>query len=60
MTTRAKMVKEGVAANSNLVFAIMAALKEMGIAQKDIQTARFSIQPVYTPQEPRTEPKLSG
>jgi uncharacterized protein YggE len=27
---------------------------------KDIQTARFSIQPVYAPQDSHTEPKLSG
>lgn len=40
--------------------AIIAALKGAGIAERDIQTARFSIQPVYAPQEPRTEPKLSG
>ena len=31
-----------------------------GIAQKDIQTSQFSIQPVYASPEPRTEPKLSG
>jgi uncharacterized protein len=60
VTTRAKTVKEGVDANSKLMVAIIAALKDAGIAEKDIQTARFSIQPVYTPQEPRTEPKLSG
>jgi uncharacterized protein YggE len=40
--------------------AVTAALLESGIAQKDIQTSRFSIQPVYAPQEPRTEPKLAG
>jgi uncharacterized protein YggE len=60
VTTRAKTVKEGVDANSKLMVAIIAALKDAGVADKDIQTARFSIQPVYAPQEPRTEPKLSG
>ena len=60
VTTRAKTVKEAVDANSKLMAAIFAALKDAGIAEKDIQTARFSIQPVYAPQEPRTEPKLSG
>ncbi|HEY1361188.1 MAG TPA: SIMPL domain-containing protein [Xanthobacteraceae bacterium] len=59
-TTRARTVKEGIEANSRLMAAIIAALKDAGIAEKDIQTARFSIQPVYAPQEPRTEPKLSG
>jgi uncharacterized protein len=60
VTTRTKTVKEGVDANSKLMVAIIAALKDAGIAEKDIQTARFSIQPVYGPQEPSTEPKLSG
>jgi uncharacterized protein len=60
VTTRAKTVKEGVDANSKLMVAIIAALKDAGVADKDIQTARFSIQPVYALQEPRTEPKLSG
>ena len=59
VTTRAKTVKEA-EANSKLMVAIMAALKDAGIAEKDIQTSRFSIQPVYAPQEPRTEPKLLG
>jgi hypothetical protein len=35
--------------NSKLVVAIIAALKDAGIAENDIQTARFSIQPNYTP-----------
>jgi uncharacterized protein len=60
VTTRAKSVKEAVDANSKLMTAVTAALKDAGIAPKDIQTARFSIQPVYAPAEPRTEPKLSG
>jgi uncharacterized protein YggE len=58
--TRGKTVKEGVNANSKLMGAVMAALNASGITQKDIQTAHFSIQPVYATQEPRTEPKLSG
>jgi uncharacterized protein YggE len=60
VTTRAKTVKEGVDANSKLMVAIVGALKGAGVAEKDIQTSRFSIQPVYAPQEPRTEPKLLG
>jgi uncharacterized protein YggE len=60
VTTRAKTVKEATDANSKLMAAVTAALLESGIAQKDIQTSRFSIQPVYAPQEPRTEPKLAG
>jgi uncharacterized protein len=60
VTTRSKTVKEGVESNSKLMVTIIAALKDAGIAEKDIQTARFSIQPVYAPQQPGTEPKLAG
>jgi hypothetical protein len=65
-TTRTKTVKEAVDTNSKLMVAIIAALKDAGIAGNDIQTARFSIQPIYTPaisvssQSPPPEPKLSG
>jgi uncharacterized protein YggE len=38
-----------------LMAAIMAALLDSGIA-----TSRFSIQPVYMPQTPSSEPKVSG
>ena len=44
-----------------MMAAVIAALKAAGIAEKDIQTARFSIQPVYAPQGVSgAEPKLSG
>jgi len=35
-------------------------LQDAGIAAKDIQTSRFSIQPVYTPADPHNESKLAG
>jgi uncharacterized protein len=60
VTTRAKTVKEATDANSKLMAAITSALLESGIAQKDVQTSRFSVQPIYAPQEPRTEPKFVG
>ena len=41
VTTRSKTVKDGVEANSRLIIVIIAALKDAGIADKDIQTARF-------------------
>src|SRR5262249_10120416 len=65
-TTRSKTVKEAVDTNSTLMAAVIAALKGAGVAEKDIQTARFSIQPIYTPaiavssQNPPPEPKLAG
>ena len=60
VTSRAKSAKDAVDANSKTMTAVTAALLDAGIAQKDIQTSQFSIQPVYAPPEPRTEPKLSG
>src|ERR1700730_1473948 len=60
VTNRARTVKEASDTNSKLMGAITSALLESGIDQKDVQTSRFSVQPVYAPQEPRTEPKLIG
>src|SRR5258707_5425843 len=60
VTTRAKTVKEATDANSRLMAAITKALLDSGIAQRDIQTSRFSVQPVYAPQESRAESKLAG
>ena len=60
VTTRAKTVKEASDANSKLMGAITAALLAAGVAQTDIQTSRFSIQPVYPPVQSSGERKLSG
>jgi uncharacterized protein YggE len=60
VTTRGKTVKEASDANSKTMAAIIKALLDSGVAQNDVQTSRFSVQPVYLPQEPRTEPKLAG
>jgi uncharacterized protein len=60
VTTRARTVKEASEANSKLMGAITATLLSSGIAQTDIQTSRFSIQPVYAPAQPGVEPKMSG
>jgi uncharacterized protein len=60
VTTRGKTVKEASDANSKTMAAVIKALVDAGVAQNDIQTSRFSVQPVYVPQEPRTEPKLAG
>jgi uncharacterized protein YggE len=59
VTTKAKTAKEAADANAKLMTAATAALLDAGIAQKDIQTARFSVQPVYATQA-NTEPKLTG
>jgi uncharacterized protein YggE len=60
VTTRARTVKEASDANAKVMTAIMAALAQSGIASTDIQTSRFSVQPVYAPSQPGVEQKLSG
>lgn len=60
VTTKGKTVKEATDANSKLMATITAALLNAGIAQADIQTAQFSIQPIYAPPQPQNEPKLAG
>jgi len=60
VTTRAKTVKEATEANTKLMSSITAALQDSGIEPKDIQTSRFSVQPVFAPPQPNSEPRLSG
>ena len=60
VTTRAKTAKDAVDANSKLMAAITSALRESMIAENDIQTSRFAVQPIYASAEPRAEPKLVG
>ena len=59
VTTKAKTAKEATDANAKLMAAVIAALRDGGIAEKDIATTRFSVQPVYATQS-NTEPKLTG
>jgi uncharacterized protein len=58
--TKAKTAKEATDSNTKLMSAITAMLLDSGIAQKDIRTSRFSVQPVYAPPQPNTEPRLVG
>jgi uncharacterized protein len=60
VTTRAKTAREATDANSKLMAALTAALLSAGVEQKDIQTSRFSVQPVYASPAPNTEPRLTG
>jgi uncharacterized protein len=60
VTTRAKTAREATDANTKQMTAIMAALRDAGIAANDIKTSRFSIQPVYPPPQPGVEQKVSG
>jgi uncharacterized protein YggE len=60
VTAKAKSVKEAVDTTSKTMAVITAALVQSGIAQKDIQTNRFSVQPVYAAQEPHGDQEVVG
>ncbi|MFN4143269.1 SIMPL domain-containing protein [Aestuariivirga sp.] len=50
---------EALAANTSAMTALFAALKEAGIAEKDVQTSNFTVQPRYDFQD-RQPPRLVG
>ena len=60
VTTRGKTAKDAVDANTKAMAAVTAALLGAGIEQKDIQTSRFSVRPVYASPQPGAEQKLTG
>ncbi len=60
VTSKAKTAKEATDANSKAMAAVAATLHSAGIEHQDIQTTRFSLQPVYAPPQPNAEPKLTG
>jgi uncharacterized protein len=60
VTSRAKTAQEAAAANAKLMTAAVAALRDAGIAQEDIQTSRYSVAPVYAPPQQNTEAKQTG
>jgi uncharacterized protein len=60
VTTRAKTAKDASEANAKAMTLVMAALQSAGIEQKDIQTSRFSVEPVYASPGPNLEPRLTG
>ncbi|WP_082358886.1 SIMPL domain-containing protein [Bosea sp. AAP35] len=59
----AETAREAVAAGSEAMKQVLAALKAAGIAERDLQTAGLSLQPRYTqpgPQAKPQAPKISG
>ncbi len=60
VTTTAKTAKAATDANAKLMTAVTATLLNAGIGQKDIQTVRFSLQPVYASMPSHNEAKLTG
>ncbi|MGB6535237.1 MAG: SIMPL domain-containing protein [Xanthobacteraceae bacterium] len=60
VTTQAKTAKQATDANAKAMATVNAALESDGIAANDIQTARFSVAPVYGSPQPNSPPKLTG
>lgn len=60
VTSKAKTAREATDANSKAMTAIQAALRDAGVAAKDMQTERFSLRPDYAPAQPNSEPKRIG
>jgi uncharacterized protein YggE len=47
VTTDAKTARDAAEANSRAMNAVMTAARALGIAEQDIQTSRYAIQPIY-------------
>ncbi|WP_040675231.1 MULTISPECIES: SIMPL domain-containing protein [unclassified Nitrobacter] len=60
VTTDAKTAREASEANNAAMSKVLAALKSAGIAEKDYQTSRLSLQPQYTNQNRSGPSVLSG
>lgn len=59
-TTNGATAGAATEANSRIMAAVATALRNAGIEPQDLQTARFSVQPVYTNMTSNSSPKLSG
>lgn len=57
---RAATAKKALAANTQAMTAILKTLKDAGIAEKDIQTSNFSVQPSYEVSQTGEAAKING
>jgi uncharacterized protein YggE len=55
----AKTAREAAEANSRTMNAVMAAVRALGIAERDVQTSRYLIQPLYEGGRPQRD-RISG
>jgi uncharacterized protein YggE len=49
VTTQAKTAAEALSANASAMNSVFAALKRMGVQDKNVQTSNFSVEPQYAP-----------
>ena len=54
VTSQGKTAREASDANAKQMTAVLAAIKEAGIAERDVQTSRLSLQPQYDPNKAGT------
>jgi len=60
VTSEAATAREALDKNSGAMTKVVEALKADGIEAKDIQTADFSVQPIYTERKDGVEPRIIG
>ena len=65
VVTEAATAREALNKNSDQMQEVMAGMREAGIADDDLQTAQFSVSPIYSrptrkPGAPRVDPKIVG
>jgi uncharacterized protein YggE len=63
VTREAPTAREALDANNDAMAAVLAAMRTEGIAERDLQTSNFSINPVYLypkPEEPSQAPRITG
>jgi uncharacterized protein YggE len=62
VVTEATTAKEALARNNTAMAAVIAALRNAGVAEDDIQTSDFSVSPKYPPYQPNqtTAPRIVG
>lgn len=58
VTATGKTAREAGEANAQAMAQVIAAIKAAGVADKDVQTSRYSVQPVYSDTPPRQ--KITG
>src|SRR3989304_955270 len=62
VVTQARNAQDALAQNSKLTVELIAAARQAGIAQRDLETQRISLHPQYAqpPQGSREAPRISG
>jgi uncharacterized protein YggE len=60
VSAQAPTAAAALAANSRHMEAVLAALKKQGVADKNMQTANFSVSPQYTSNNDNQPPRLTG